>query len=332
VAGVVGAAMGASRLPEAASEQPLRMTRVDFSDTYVTRLDTVAAETSKTIREITTSKPGAVFAEVVDSVSSNGVVDPVLQYGYNIGQSGSRRNPAEPSWCMTLEGGWLNAASGHEQVEWHIQYNGVAGVKRPLSVAVDKVTGHMSTAIQLTSGAANSIGTPFAFLDEQGAGIFTFTGSSWHVKDPFIVQGGRDGILNLGDAVINRGVQFNLKAATGNTIYQTWNEGPSQRWIDYMPPGASTPRYMRDVLNAKMHVTYQPGAGTGGGSTSFDCKVAAHSLDIQTAAKLRGNVGFYGSEPVGKPVVSGARSGGAALTSLLKALAVLGLVTDSTVG
>lgn len=41
-------------------------------------------------------------------------------------------------------------------------------------------------------------------------------------------------------------------------------------------------------------------------------------------------VGFYNANPVAKPTVTGSRGGNAALTSLISALASLGLVTDST--
>lgn len=42
------------------------------------------------------------------------------------------------------------------------------------------------------------------------------------------------------------------------------------------------------------------------------------------------NVGFYGTNPVAKPAVTGSRGGNAALASLLTALASQGLITDST--
>ena len=442
-AGTAGVAIGRSgNSAGVGAEQSVGLTPVEFtapidmSDTYLTRVDTVLAETSKTIRVISTSKTDAVFAEVVDSISSNGVVDPVLEYGYNIGQSGSRRSDSEPSWCITFEGGWFNPSSGHEQVEWHLQYNGILGVKRPISVAVDKVTGHTSTALQVTSGPVNSIGTTFAVIDQDGAGVLSYDGACWYVKDSMVIEGGPDGVLDLGDAVVNSGVQFNLRAAPGGTCYQTWNEGTTQRWIDYVPAGdaspryirdavnekmhvtyqpgpgagggssvfdckvdayslevqstsrflgemevqggtygvltlgdattnqgvqfnlraapgatcyqtwnegaterwidyvpagAASPRYMRDSLNAKMHVTYEPGAGTGGGASIFDCRVSAHSLEVQSASRFSGDVGFYGAAPAAKPVVSGSRSNGAALRSVLTALSALGLVTNSTV-
>lgn len=43
-----------------------------------------------------------------------------------------------------------------------------------------------------------------------------------------------------------------------------------------------------------------------------------------------GKVGFYGTAPVTKPTVTGAKGSNAALGSLMTALANLGIVTDST--
>jgi parallel beta-helix repeat protein len=48
------------------------------------------------------------------------------------------------------------------------------------------------------------------------------------------------------------------------------------------------------------------------------------------ALKVAGNVGFYNTNPVGKPTVTGSRGGNAALTSLLNKLAAMGLITNST--
>lgn len=43
-----------------------------------------------------------------------------------------------------------------------------------------------------------------------------------------------------------------------------------------------------------------------------------------------GKIGFFGSTPVVKPTVSGSLGGNAALTSLVTALAALGLIVNST--
>lgn len=46
--------------------------------------------------------------------------------------------------------------------------------------------------------------------------------------------------------------------------------------------------------------------------------------------RLEGSIGFFGATPTLKPTVSGSRTDGTALTSLLSALASLGLITNST--
>lgn len=61
----------------------------------------------------------------------------------------------------------------------------------------------------------------------------------------------------------------------------------------------------------------------GGGDTT----IAATPWRGSTAVR---QVAFYGAAPVAKPVVSGAKSGNAAVTSLVTALAQLGLITNST--
>jgi hypothetical protein len=93
------------------------------------------------------------------------------------------------------------------------------------------------------------------------------------------------------------------------------------------------------------------GKGTGTGVTVTNqaayttvIALAAHNLGagvrdagvrttVQNAAgdfKFPAKIGFYGKEPVARQVVSGSRRGGAALASLLDALAASGLVVDNS--
>jgi hypothetical protein len=66
------------------------------------------------------------------------------------------------------------------------------------------------------------------------------------------------------------------------------------------------------------------------GALSFQVRDASANA-LQERLRLSGlGIGFFGSAPAGRPVVSGARGGNAALSSLLRALASLGLITDST--
>jgi hypothetical protein len=57
---------------------------------------------------------------------------------------------------------------------------------------------------------------------------------------------------------------------------------------------------------------------------------APDTLKTDDSLAVGGNVGFRGSAPAAKPVVSGSRGGNAALASLITALAGQGLITDST--
>jgi hypothetical protein len=56
-----------------------------------------------------------------------------------------------------------------------------------------------------------------------------------------------------------------------------------------------------------------------------------NSLEIDADLNHDGtNVGFYGSAPASKQVVTGSRGGNAALASLLTALSTIGLITNSS--
>ncbi|MGW9437950.1 hypothetical protein [Streptomyces sp. NPDC055607] len=77
-----------------------------------------------------------------------------------------------------------------------------------------------------------------------------------------------------------------------------------------------------------------------GGSTARDTTLrrsgvneltTSGSLVVTSALRHLGTTaGFYGATATAKPTVAGSRASGAALTSLLSALATLGLITDST--
>ncbi len=64
---------------------------------------------------------------------------------------------------------------------------------------------------------------------------------------------------------------------------------------------------------------------------SSDASISTVSAIFSGAGlHVPGNVGFYGTAPVAKPTVSGSLAGNAALTSLIAALAGMGLITNST--
>lgn len=57
---------------------------------------------------------------------------------------------------------------------------------------------------------------------------------------------------------------------------------------------------------------------------------ANNDFTIFGALAAEGNVGFTGATPVGRQTVTGSRSDGTALASVLTALAAFGLITDNT--
>lgn len=54
------------------------------------------------------------------------------------------------------------------------------------------------------------------------------------------------------------------------------------------------------------------------------------SFDVTGNALFHGEVGFYGVGPVGRPTVTGSRTTGGGVASLLTALASQGLIIDGT--
>lgn len=59
-------------------------------------------------------------------------------------------------------------------------------------------------------------------------------------------------------------------------------------------------------------------------------QITSAQVGITRPFKLTDNVGFYGTTPVSKQTVTGAKGGNAALTSLMAALVAIGIFTDTT--
>lgn len=80
-------------------------------------------------------------------------------------------------------------------------------------------------------------------------------------------------------------------------------------------------RYVADVLQGEaLKIVNSTGA-----------VIVANELQVSGDLNLDGtNLGFYGATPGPKPTITGSRGGNAALTSLLTALATLGLITNNT--
>jgi hypothetical protein len=68
----------------------------------------------------------------------------------------------------------------------------------------------------------------------------------------------------------------------------------------------------------------------GTGTNKIIANNQGADASITGSVRLNGTVGFNGTAPVAKPMVSGAKGGNAALASLLTAMASYGLISDST--
>lgn len=101
-----------------------------------------------------------------------------------------------------------------------------------------------------------------------------------------------------------------------------------------------------EATGADMIFSNWSGTGFNGTQRSY-LRFSADAQNIQIAGKVEyvdglygatrhvldgaaNQIGFFGATPTGRPTVTGAKGGNAALASLLTALASLGLITDST--
>ena len=208
---------------------------------------------------------------------------------------------------------------------------------------VISLTGNATiTAIDLTSGAATGrtitmIPTGTASFVGGAGGIANsiaatpgvplravFDGTSWYITTSSppalpLTGGGLSGGLNFGSANaasstdLSRHINLNTGAPTGF--------GVTSGRLNYVIPAGN-----RHIFNV---------GGTdiaGIGSDGYDGPIGqlAANLGSFSTLKASGNIGFYGTAPIAKPTVAGAKGSNAALASLLTALAAFGLVTDST--
>lgn len=96
-----------------------------------------------------------------------------------------------------------------------------------------------------------------------------------------------------------------------------------------------------DIVGNEYHHFDNPGFRTSGyarvGSLTVPTNIGTGDLTVDGILRVEGtldfngaNLGFFGTAPTTKPVVTGSRGANAALASLLTGLAALGLVTDSS--
>lgn len=137
-------------------------------------------------------------------------------------------------------------------------------------------------------------------------------GGTWLLHAPTVV----DATMTIGDRA-SGAATLNLDSTTGAATQIQYKRNGVNSWLMY--DGISTSLFLRDSVNAKMHVTYAPGATAAAALTTFDSSV-----------RVNGNVGFYNTAPIAKQTVVAAATDPAttqALVNDLRAkLIALGLI------
>lgn len=167
---------------------------------------------------------------------------------------------------------------------------------------------------QVSSPGNPPVGQARMFYDGTNFKVINSSGTS-------IIGGGTPGGINLQ-------IQFNDNGAFGGNAAMVFDK--NAQTIGFVPSG----------VGASLEINVGDG-----GANSTDAQFTPTFIFLSAAsASLRDSVGpnkvvevgntsklgFFGTAPIVKPTITGAKGGNAALTSLLSQLAALGLVIDST--
>ena len=134
--------------------------------------------------------------------------------------------------------------------------------------------------IILGNGLQRLGGTTFTLSDTLGNTDLTISGAlrTWAIKAPVNIDGNSGGAgstaLQIGNNSTASDAVITLNPPTGQAGSIQWKRAGSNSWLMY--DAASAVLFLRDSVNAKMHVTYTAGSGTGGGSTEFNSALKAN--------------------------------------------------------
>ena len=144
---------------------------------------------------------------------------------------------------------------------------------------------------------------------------------------------GAAGNLNVGGTSNKIGADANSftylmfnGAATGNRqlLFQS---ASANRWNFY---ASGSPAESGSDAGSPFVLSYYTDAGAYKGDILTATRLGALTVAASTTRFTGSNLGFYSATAIAKPTVTGSRSTGAAMVSLLTALSNLGLITDST--
>lgn len=180
--------------------------------------------------------------------------------------------------------------------------------------------------------AANRTGNFFVYSPTTYSGLSTFTGAI--VSKNITSTGTRIGLAPL-SAPAGGGFRYDYTAGASVALTSV---GPSSN-IQFAHGAAGVGA--SSIFNSGGSLALQWDAATAtaqgnvllgtGTNNSLDRLQVDGNISLNGAFKHTGSqAGFYAATAIAKPTVSGSRSSGAALTSLLSALSSLGLITDTT--
>jgi hypothetical protein len=214
-----------------------------------------------------------------------------LTGGYNFGNVFHAWNAEVVNTCVVIDDASTNA---NTWVGGQFVWSNGSG---PAVAAINATAGSVNRFIGVNYGSAGSIttGSTGVIVDGKGVGSQTMGGL---LVSPL-----------SGDAVVT------VDSVTTNTAGLVLNQAGVPVW-----------KLVRGTDGTLQFVPYVSGAAQS------PAAYITPSTGQMTIAKLEAStVGFFGAGVVtARPTVSGSRSGGAALTSLIGVLNTLGLITDGT--
>jgi hypothetical protein len=129
------------------------------------------------------------------------------------------------------------------------------------------------------------------------------------------------GVPELVNGSIKSGFRWGVDATNGDLLYQSIS-------------GSQSPVNAFRFTNTSQRIQWhsQRGDAAYGELAHFNTAIRTWTFQDASGYVLcsAGNVGFYGTVPIAKQTITGAKGGNAALASLLTALATYGLITDTT--
>lgn len=218
--------------------------------------------------------------------------------------------------CVSIEKVWVNGGqTGHSK--YGIFAHGIDNALKISEVRLDMASGSGSVAgihVEYATGAV----TIDTIKHENTASIPTIQIGAGPNANPVNISGvaSRIGSATSAGPV----VKFIDQYPQNVTVENLWRDSTGGVLLHGGPPSG-------EIISGT-HLPFYSAGKSGSFSVRENGQIVINGDVI--VGKTGGTLGCYGSNGTGKPTITGAKAGNAALTALLSALAGQGLVTDST--